>query len=869
MKKHILAALVAASLAACGGSSPEESVNKGNMALSKGELRSAGIEFKVALGENPNMASAREGLGDVFMAQRDFVGASTEYEKALASGVSEEKGLALKNKLARAFFSSESWLALKNIEPVSSEIQFYQARALMFAGDDIAIDSVSGDDGYSMLLKRIEILQKESPEAALKGFPVLASEDVQSQALLLKADIAYAAGKAEIMNESMAEYVELNPNDLRRKLQLSDILVRQNKLEKAAPYLDELIDKFPKNALVNQLYAGVQYDKGNYKKAQESAMIAIADSPNKIAPRLISAYSSMRLGNQDKAQTDLSFVVERLPKDHPAQRLYVSLTAENGDFEGSLDKVLAWESINAEDVPLLSSLGIEALRRGDAETARELAKKAGNAGTADPTLGMLQLSLNESETAFDTLETSFENNPESEVAKNTLASAYLAAERYEDALRLSDKWIDSGKAVEGLMLSGVVKSRQGAYPEALEDFTLVLKKEPGHFMARAGTLEVMVAQGELEGAKEKLKAWMKAGSGMEALFRNYLSAVRNKGGETAVADSANMLGEWISSGDISTDAAKLIHAQSQFLARDFNAVIGALREPSKEVKSSPLYWLLLSTANEQLGEFSKAAEVFSSWREMKPGNPMPLMGLVRNQLRLGMLDDAILSLKEAIPDLKDTGPAHLMLSQLYLRKGDMGNVRREFVRTPSELQSTQQGMGINGVLKIDAGNAKEGVALLRNVVQSTGDNDFLRWIVTGFQREGMSSERNEFLKEFVTQFPKNSLANFVLGNASVEDGNNTQAIEYYKTALAAAENALVLNNLAYVQMDMGQLDVAEKNAKRAVAMSPNTSSFVDTLANILAKKSRKEEAIKIMEDFLEKGNPVNDSFMETLNKIKD
>ena len=70
------------------------------------------------------------------------------------------------------------------------------------------------------------------------------------------------------------------------------------------------------------------------------------------------------------------------------------------------------------------------------------------------------------------------------------------------------------------------------------------------------------------------------------------------------------------------------------------------------------------------------------------------------------------------------------------------------------------------------------------------------------------------------------------------------AIKLYQDALKLDENnSVVLNNLAYLLTQEGQLDEAAGLAKRAFELNPNSPAVVDTYAQIQVKQGNTDEAI--------------------------
>ena len=83
-KNILLASLLSVVLAACSGEKPETMVASARDFMAKNDLKSAVIQAKNALQQNPDLAEARYLLGLALLRSGDPVGAETELRKAQA-----------------------------------------------------------------------------------------------------------------------------------------------------------------------------------------------------------------------------------------------------------------------------------------------------------------------------------------------------------------------------------------------------------------------------------------------------------------------------------------------------------------------------------------------------------------------------------------------------------------------------------------------------------------------------------------------------------------------------------------------------------------------------------------------------------------
>jgi putative PEP-CTERM system TPR-repeat lipoprotein len=874
IKKTIVAVALTALLGACGGISPEEASKQGTDSLSAGDLRAASISFKAALRANPNMVSARLGLAKVSFAARDFTGASSELSKALSYAGESEKQEVL-TLLARAYYNSESsQLILDMDDNISAEVDYYLTMVNVASRDvEAAKKRNLGSKPFDQLSKFVIGSLEMEPQVALDSAPLFEnpSEVLQSELLLVKQQLALQANNVESAIESLVKYIQINPGDDRRSLQLSHMQVLEGDYKGPSDRINGLLSRYSTNPLINELASVIAYENGDYAKAIATASIATAENARSMMPRLVAAYSSLRLEDPVGALNNLSFVIDDLPDEHPAQRLYVRLKAGQGDLLSSAQKALTWESLSKEDVSLVSTLGLELLQQGNVEQAEALAKKAAEAGENDAALGMLQFSLNQSDQAFLTLESALAEDPESEIVLNSLASAYLAAEKYIEAKALATNWIarpEQSKQVEGYMLSGIVDARQGDHDGAIASFKKVQSLSPENYMAQAGIIESLVNKGEVTRAKDLLKTSMLKGGNFYQLFRNYLSAMRAGSELDGVKEAAQTLQSWVDDGIFTESEPKLQLAQAWFLSRDFEKSQVALDSIANDYVERPDYWLLRATVSEQLGDNVKLRSAFTQWSQLDETAPLPLMGLVRLDVSSGEINSAIERLENVMPKLEDAFPARLVLSQLFLRNGDSEGLRRQVALIPQSKQSIPIVQGFSGVVDVQRGNLSVGESKLKVAVDTLQNVEFLRWLVSAQERQGKRNEVVETLEAFLIKSPDNNFANFILGNHAVGDKKYEKAVEHYTLALKSGDNAVVLNNLAYTYMELGRLKLAEQYAKKATALAPDTPSYIDTYANVLIKLERPSEAITLMEELLSRGVDVNDAFSKTLVEAK-
>lgn len=875
MKKTLMAVALTVALSGCGGVSPEEAVARGDKALSGNDIRAASIEYKSALKEDPSLVSARVGLAKIALLSRDYSGAVAELEKAYAS---DPKASNVRSLLARAYHNAESFVPLVDMDGAGEpEIVYYQILASLSQGDESKAESLLSGIGNGTPFGRLAHYIMDSKGKSVKDvYAEFPSVDVngdavlENEVLLLKSRVALQAGMMDEALDSMGLYYTKNPEDFQRALQYAHLLTQNAEYDKAKPVVNALIKRFPKHGLINELKAVSAYEDGDYETAQSAAILAAVNNQNSVIARLVGAYSAVKLGDEKEALKNLDFIIDELGSDHPAQRLYIRLKASDGNVSELVEKTMGLTDLQPEDAALLSSVGLEAARRGDVKAASALADKAAEVNNADPMLGMLQLTLDQKEKGFATLESALIADPASTMAANSLASAYLAAGKNKEALALAEEWINGEKKMEGLMLKGVVLARQGNSDAALSQFDSVLKAAPEHFMARAGKIEVLVASGRKTQATEFLKVWIQQDN-MLGLYRNYLSSLRASEGQAGVDYAARNLTSWIDSGLIAGGPANLMAAQSLFMSSSIDDAEKYMSSLESEMSGRPDYWLLKASIAEQKNDFEVALASYQRWQEADPSDPMPLLGETRTYANAGDYRSAINALSAGLSRFDNAVPGQVMLAQLYLKTADFNGYKRTVNRLPAKfLNDSPLGKAMSGVVSIMSGDYKKGIALIEPFVDKTGNEDFLRWLISGLESTKQGARIEQVLNAQFSLRPDSGLVNFMLGNHHAAAGSLRLAKKHYGIAMKSSEsNPMLLNNLGWVELQLGNKEGALALTEKAVEIAPDSASFVETYANALIANGRSKEAVEIMESLIGRGVSVNEVFGETLRRAKN
>jgi Flp pilus assembly protein TadD len=121
----------------------------------------------------------------------------------------------------------------------------------------------------------------------------------------------------------------------------------------------------------------------------------------------------------------------------------------------------------------------------------------------------------------------------------------------------------------------------------------------------------------------------------------------------------------------------------------------------------------------------------------------------------------------------------------------------------------------------------------------------------------MTSQANTSVAQWMKQHPKDTTMHVFLAERSTNNKDYKDAIAHYQAALKIdPDNALILNNLAYVMAESGDA-TASQYAERAYRQAPFNPNVVDTYGWALVQNGQTAKGVEMLRaaSSLAPGNP--------------
>lgn len=858
-------------LFACSQQTGEQHLQKARGYVEDKDYQAAVIELKSALQKSPQLAEARFELGRIYVQQQQFQQAEKELNRAMEYGYPEEAVIPL---LSRAYQKTGADVALSKMENQyagmsdedAAEVGFYKLESLvrLERNDDARalieqIRSYQTDSPYkSLALTYAYLLDKQNERALLQIQDVLDQHPEQPDALTLLGRVHISQGNRDGAIDAYQRYYAAYPDEHQISFMLARLLTDAGRTEEAEPILDKLLKISDTNPLLNQLKGLSRANDGDHKEALKYTEKALMNKGTDPGLRLAAGYSAFQLGNFSTAVQHLSHVASDLPSNHPGLRLLAASQIQLGLTDEAGETLKRLEQVSDQEAQLFSAAGFEMLREGNIKGAQEMVARSeglSESATDLTRLGVLQLSLNDVKGILN-LEQALEQEPEQDTTRATLATAYLVTEQYDKAMQLAEEWKAQGD-VQGFLLAGTVLRRQGETEQARAEFEQAGQMAPEDPKVRLALIDLALAEDETEQATTSLTQLLDEHPAQIPALSRYFDLMHRQGeSDKGIALIRKGLGEQPDNLQL-----KVLLAHAYLLTERPEESIKILAEQTASRDLPVKYWDILGQSYLRSNKIKEGISHYDAWLEYHPHNLKAIMGKlflldIQGQFKAG-LDLA----KEVVSGYPDDVRLLSVYTHFLLMTGDFEQGRKQFDALPAKVKANPLGRGLRGRLLAGEEKCAEAMPHIEAAYADKPNHRHLALAVYCLNRLDKREQSYQFLTEHVERMPQDLPSLMMLAEREIPRDMN-KAAERYQQALGLSEsNFLALNNLAYLQMKLGNLDDAREKAMRALEQRPEDPAVLDTVAQVMIARKQLAEAETYLARAAENNNASDEIYL--------
>ncbi len=848
-------ALVAASLlavSACSmGDSEAELIASGKAKLAQKDYKAAAIEFKNALGKNPESGEARLMLGRVLLISGDAAGAQLELRKALEAQVPARQVIP---ELARAMLAHGdaalviSQFATENLDDPEAvaDLKTTLAAAHASKGDmDMARGSLtaalSARPGYAeaVLMKaKMDVLAGQTDAALAELTKLLSAEPGHEAAGLMKAQFLMGTDGARALGV-LRQVQTSNPGSVVIQAAIVDALNRQNQVAEAKSEFAKLQKLSPEHQETLNLQAQFAFADKDYKGSLEIAERLLAARPNLYSVLVMAGAAHLRLQQYTQAEGKLGRAVTLDPQSATARHLLARSFLGSGRPEKAIELLQPQTDAEKPDATSLALIGEAHLLAGEGKRAEAAFRTALKVAPEDAALrtavAAAQYAQGNEQAAVSQFEAIAKGDTGTR-ADLALISARMQQSNFPSALKAIEALEKkTPKDAVPAMLRGRVLFLMGNKPGAVTAYQMALERQPGYLPAVARLAAMDFDAGRTDQARQRFKDIIK-------------SNPRNTRARLALVDMDSQLGtpepailaqlRDAAKADGSNPMPHLALVDRLQRNGDAPGALAAAQEATSALPNDLEVMEALGRTQLAAGDSQRAVSTFKKLTSLQPKNPNYLVLLADAFQTSQDRDSAARTLRQAVelePDHLPALRAQALQATLDKRPQEaLGIARAMQQRNPK----SAAGFELEGDIEANRLNWPA-AALAFNAALQRGKSVALAMkFHRSLSEGGRADEAGRFAAEWRKANPADTVFIYYLGEraSAAKDWNRAEA-EFRAVIAQQPRNAAAVNNIAWL-LATQRKPGASAMAQRALELLPERAPLLDTLS--LAQESENQ-----------------------------
>ena len=616
--------------------------------------------------------------------------------------------------------------------------------------------------------------------------------------------------------------VDLAPGNLPARVDLGNLLLAGNVVDRASEQVKAVLAADPNNADAYALRSAINARQGNHAEALADIQHALLIKPNQASyhTTLALIQASDPNGGLDSAQQELQKSVTLDPKDSHARMLLAALLEKKGDKNGAEQQYLATIQASPKDYQPRAALAGLYMRSGDKGKAEQtLRKMVEDIPDNDQTVGLLK-DYYARNGQIDTGESVFADLT-SKYPKSTAIKI-----NYASILAMKKEFAKAGPIVDDLY-----------------------KKNQGHPQVQLLKSAMLLNDNKISDAFDLLQSATKTAPDNLQLQLAYAKVARLKGNGDA-AEAAYRAAEKLAPRDVDVQAnlAELANARGDY------SQLAAIAEKTMTLRpeiGQPYLWRGMSEANAK--QYDKAETDFQTALAKDPNNPAVYQQLGELRLRQNKNAEGVVYLEKALdknpnelPPLREIVEVDMLAKQ---PEKAVARIQQQIAKVPNN-PNLYSMLGAVQLATKDFNGARDNAKKAMDL--NPADEGAVRTYTTALANSGATDAAIHTWETWIGGHPKDGFAMSMVGELWEQKGDKAKAMDYYKKSLAAeaspAVQGMSANNLAYLMVSSGQsADVALQYAQQARRNLPNAPATADTLAWVYYQKGTYYSARDLLE----------------------
>ena len=662
----------------------------------------------------------------------------------------------------------------------------------------------------------------------------IARDARQFDAWFIKAEMERELGDLSAAHRSYSRALDIVPESASVLIGIAAVEIGQKKYERARATLETLRKIRPSNPAADHLDALAEFQKGNFAAARDSAKKLLAVVPNHVPSLVIAGICEYALDSHLEAARLLRAAAERSGLPVPTVAILSAALLNSGQVELAFNVATTGLKTAPRDRNLHLVAGSSALQLGRASEAVQNFSAAVEVSPKDPhlrtRLAVGLIAAGEYDKAATQFEIAGRLEPKSNRAAVEEVMALIRKGDFRRAEFALQKVAGAKKSALMLNLEAAVAMGKKDPGTARLKLSQALALDPGFLPSTLNLVRIDMSE----------KNFSSASTHLEAVLRQDPKSLKTL---LALADLAVRSGDAPAKVQKYLEQAHKVHPEAAepliLLAKHHmnhgapEAAQRAATEARRIAPDNPDVYEALGALQLDAADYANAIASFAKLVSLKPGFAAAHYGLARAQFGSGNRASARLSFQTVLAIKPNHIEAKAAIAAMELDDWRLSKALALARELQTEAPKAAAGYVAEGNVHMVEGKAAEAARLYRRAFElEPAPNTALR-LHEALLLAGRSAEADKHLVAWLEGRPKDATARLYFATSLVRRNLYREAADQYLQVLAQQpDNVIVLSNLAVV-LHRSADPRARAYAEKALALAPNTTVLLDTLAQIL------------------------------------
>lgn len=847
------------------GLTDAEYLRQGTTAFAAGQWPAAVAALTQALQKNPRNDTARLLLARAYLGLRDGAAAENVLAQINSPGTAANNVV----YLAQALAQQGKYRQLLDQAPPDPNLTAEQqaqlltlrGQAYLYLGDlenarqqlEAAHEISPDETAVQLALARLRLAQGQPTAAAELARQALDAAPDAADGWSLLAELALQQGQMQAAENAYDKAIAVSNTSADNLINRALLRIQRGDYGAAAADLKLARSQAPNHAGALFAEGLMRFYQGDYADAWDRLGQAAQTTPDYPPGYFFLGLADYALGQWRQGEQNLASYLRAVPQDQAAALALAGGQVMRGDFAAAvagLQSLLSQSPGVAGALELLGYLYLtqdNGLRSGGETLERAVALQS-DAALLRARLGLVFWLTGRPEQAARQFEQAAALQP-SELLTVAQALLQLQLGRYGAVQQTVEQWrAQQPNQALPEVLQGLLYQKLGKMAEAQAAFERALRLQPGHFAAAWGAVELALAQGQPERARDIVQQALQAQPD-NPVYLLRLAALEYRLGR--FSEAARRLTQLLERKPdaiaVRLDLARLL-LQRMGQARE--AVKILQQAPAVALQDQPALQMLLGQAQLAAGDWFEAAETL---RALSWSQPSPVVHYLLATAYYGQNqpDAAQRELDKALAIDPNYPPAQLAKAHRLLAVGQLSDARVLLARLRYDRPNDINVINLEGELALagkDAARAMTAFDRLRRLDPAAG-----RWALRLAQAQFAAGQTEAALatcQDWLTAHPADRAVYAQLARFYLLAGREADAAAAYAQLLEwRSDQPALLLNLAWL---LRRSDPAKAlaYAEQALKLQPGSAVFKGTLALLLLQQGKTERAAALLREAL-------------------